>query len=78
MLTRSFYYFLALGELAILGLIIAGIYAKTKRIVQMIAVSSDDQNSEQHVSESDQSFHIANHSLGYHADALPRQPYGTE
>ena len=54
MLTKGFYYFLMMGELAILGLIMAGIYLKVKRIVSMTAGRNDDQNSEHYVSESDQ------------------------
>jgi hypothetical protein len=78
MLTRAFYYFLMIGELAILGLIIAGIYAKTKRIIQMSAVRGDDQNSEHHVSESDQSSYILHDSLSRCADGLPSQAPSTE
>ncbi len=55
MLTKGFYYFLMIGELAILGLIMAGIYLKVKRIISMSAERTDDQNSEHYVSESDQS-----------------------
>jgi len=54
MLTRGFYYFLMIGELAILGLIIAGIYLKVKRVLSMSAGRTDDQYSEHYVSESDQ------------------------
>jgi hypothetical protein len=54
MLTKGFYYLLLIGELAILGLIIAGIYLKVKRIIGMSARRTDDQNFEHYVSESDQ------------------------
>ena len=54
MLIKGFYYFLVIGELAILGLIIAGIYLKVKRVLSMSAGRTDDQNSEHYVSESDQ------------------------
>jgi hypothetical protein len=54
MLTHGFYYFLALSELAILGLIIAGIYLKVKRILAMSTGRTNDHNSEHYVSESDQ------------------------
>jgi hypothetical protein len=54
MLTQGFYYFLFIGELAILGMIIAGIYIKVKRVMSMSAGGSDDQNSEQYVSEYEQ------------------------
>ena len=54
MLTQGFYYFLFIGELAILGMIIAGIYIKVKRVMSMSAGGSDDKNSEHYVSESDQ------------------------
>jgi hypothetical protein len=53
MLTKGFYYFLMIGELAILGLIMAGIVLKIKRIIQLHAVRIDDQNSEHGVSGSD-------------------------
>ncbi len=54
MLTQGFYYFLIIGQLAMLGLIIAGIYMKVKRIISMSAERTDDQNSEHYVSEFDQ------------------------
>jgi hypothetical protein len=53
MLTHGFYYFLALSELAILGLIIAGIYLKVKRILAMSVGRTNDHNSKHYVSESD-------------------------
>ncbi len=53
MLTKGFYFFLMIGELAILGLIMAGIVHKIKRIIQLHAVPIDDQNSEHGVSGSD-------------------------
>jgi hypothetical protein len=54
MLTQGFYYFLLFAELAILGMIIAGIYIKVKRVLSMSAGGNDDKNSERYVSESDQ------------------------
>jgi hypothetical protein len=61
MLTQGFYYFLGICELAILGLIMAGIYCKAKRILEMYRLPALDQNSEQHVSEFD------------HAAAIPAE-----
>jgi hypothetical protein len=77
MLTQGFYYFLMIGELAILGLIIVGIYAKTKRIIQLYDVRDDDQNSEHYVSESDQSSQILYDGLSHQADGLPYQAHST-
>lgn len=53
MLTQGFYYFLVICELAILGLLMAGIYCKAKRILKLYSLPAYDQNSEQNVSESD-------------------------
>lgn len=53
MLTQAFYYFLLIGELAILGLLIAGIYSKLKTILKMYRLPADDQNFEHSVSKFD-------------------------
>jgi hypothetical protein len=55
MLTQGFYYFLLIGEIAILGLIMTGIVYKVKTIINLYSVQADDQNYEHFVSGSDQS-----------------------
>jgi hypothetical protein len=42
MLTQGFYYFLVICELAILGLLIVGIYSKVARIVKQYYLGLDD------------------------------------
>jgi hypothetical protein len=71
MLTQGFYYFLFIGELAILGMIIVGIYIKVKRVLTMSAGGSDDKNSEHHVSESDQIVEAGDGNLKYGAIKMP-------
>lgn len=60
MLKQGFFYFLVFGELAILGLIMAGIYAKVKKIISIYSEQSYDQNSEHFVSEADHYARIRN------------------
>ena len=54
MLTQGFYYFLLIGEIAILGLLMTGIVYKVKTIINLYSDQSDDQNYEHFVSGSDQ------------------------
>jgi hypothetical protein len=61
MLTQAFYYFLLICELAILGLLMVGIYCKAKKIIEMYSVPADDQNFEHNVSATD-------HTSGYLVD----------
>jgi hypothetical protein len=42
MLTQSFYYFLLICEIAIVGLLIVGIYSKVTRIVKQYYMPLDD------------------------------------
>jgi hypothetical protein len=42
MMTQGFYYFLLICELAILGLLIAGLFSKVKRILKTFYVQIDD------------------------------------
>ncbi len=50
MLTQGFFYFLLICELAILGLLIVGIFSKVRSILKTYYVRVDDQNYEHHVS----------------------------
>ncbi len=49
MLTQGFYYFLVICELAILGLLIVGIFAKVKKIIVTYYLPVYDQISEHDV-----------------------------
>jgi hypothetical protein len=71
MLTQGFYYFLFIAELAILGMIIAGIYTKVKRVMSMSAGGSDDKNSEHYVSESDQIVEAGDGNFRHGAIKIP-------
>jgi hypothetical protein len=42
MMTQGFFYFLLIGELAILGLLIAGLTAKVKSILKLYSMRLDD------------------------------------
>jgi hypothetical protein len=42
MLTQGFFYFLLICELAIVGVLIVGVYAKVTRIVKQYYVRLDD------------------------------------
>jgi hypothetical protein len=74
MLTQAFYYFLLVGELAILGLLIMGIYQKATKIIELYSIPADDQDTEHNVSASD---HIpgilVEVSAGSHTERYPGQ-----
>jgi hypothetical protein len=53
MVAKGFYYFLLAGELAILGLLLAGIYSKAKKILEMYGLPANDQILKHDVSESE-------------------------
>ncbi len=73
MLTKGFYYFLMIGELGILGLIMAGIVLKVKRIIHLHAVQIDDQDCEHFVSESDHPAVLRDAGVFTHPDVSPKQ-----
>ena len=76
MLTQAFYYFLLICELAILGLLMVGIYCKAKKIIQMYSVPPEHHKFQHNVSAID-------HTSGYLVDmsnesqtgGLPGQTY---
>ena len=75
MLTQGFYYFLIIGELAILGLIIAGICLKVRRIMSMSVKGRDVKNSEHDVSKSD---HLTGAESSDFLDRPPALPPNSE
>jgi hypothetical protein len=53
MLALGFFYFLLICEMAVLGLLLAGIIYQIKKIRNLFAITIDDQNSKHDVSEYD-------------------------
>jgi hypothetical protein len=72
MLTRGFFYFLMISELAILGLLVVGIFYKLKRIMHLYFTKADDQNFEHGVSGSDHPAVPGDAAVSTPSDESPR------